>query len=150
MNRIYEPHKSSILDLDANVVSLVLYLVPFISNMLTGLGMLVWALPLAAFILEKNSPLVKFHAAQALTIHVIMAVINLIVSVFTLFSAGFNLLIGINIFAIFGSVGIFGLLYAALTLGTAVLEIIGMVQSWKWISYRLPIVGSIADIFVKE
>jgi len=150
MNRIYEPHKSSIFDLDANVVCLILYLLPLISSMFVGLGILVWVVPLAAFILEKNSPLVKFHAAQALSIYAITAIVNLIVSIITLFSTGINLLLGFNLFAIFSSVGILGLLYAALTLCTAVLEIIGIIQSWKWISYRLPIVGSIANIFVKE
>ena len=63
MNRVYEQHKSSVFDTDANIVSLSVYLIPLLGNFMT-LGIISWVFPLVLLFVEKKSPLVYFHAVQ--------------------------------------------------------------------------------------
>lgn len=151
MNRIYEPHQSSIFHLDANLLCVILYLIPLIGGLLSNtLKTLGWILPLIVFIVEKDSPFVKFHAAQCLIIQIVVAVISAVLSFFAILSAGASLLIGFNLFSFFGTLGITGIVLGLISLFVIVVEIVGAIKSWQWISYRLPVFGEITNLFVKE
>lgn len=151
MSRIYEPHKSSVFDLDANLLCLLMYLIPLLSGLFfSSLRFLGWLIPLIVFLIEKNSPLVKFHAAQCLIIQILISVINLALWIVAMVSAGASLLIGFNVFSFLGTLGITGIITGILSIAVIVMEIIAMIKSYQWISYRLPIFGDLASIFVKE
>ncbi len=150
MNRIYEPHRSSILDLDANLLCVLLYLIPLISFFIQSFRILVWLIPLIAYLIEKNSPLVKFHAAQCLIIQLTVSVVSFVLWLIAAVSAGASLLIGFNVLAFFGTVGITGIVTLLLCGIVLVMEIVAMIKAYHWISYRLPIFGEIAGMFVKE
>lgn len=151
MNKKYDEHKSSILGLEANIVSLLIYLIPFIVGIFSYghiLGNLTWIIPLLAILLEKNSKLVKFHGWQALLMTLIYGLIGAItvffgatVSVASLFagSAG-GLMSGMGIILINGIVSII----------IAVLEIIAAIKAFGWVSYRLPFIGKWASNLAHE
>lgn len=151
MNRIYEPHKSSLLDLDANILCLVMYLIPLIGGVLfSSFRFLVWLIPLLIYLFEKNSPLVKFHAAQCLVIQILVSIINGILWIFAALSAGASLLVGFNVFSFLGTLGVTGIITGIISIAVVVMEVVAMIKAYGWISYPLPIFGSIASLFVKE
>ncbi|SJZ85634.1 DUF4870 domain-containing protein [Anaerorhabdus furcosa] len=142
MNKKYDEHKSSILGLEANVVSLLIYLVPFLIGVFSygGIwGNFTWIIPLLALIFEKDSKLVKFHAWQALlmtlfygALGVITTVVGTTVSITSIIagSAG-GVVSGMGIILVVGVISII----------IAILEIIAAVKAYGWVSYRLPIIG---------
>lgn len=151
MNRIYEEHKSSILDIDANYLCLAMYLIPLLAGLFfSKLRVFGWLIPLIVFFLEKNSSLVKFHAAQCLVLQIVMAIINVVLWIMAALSAGVSLLLGLNVFGFVGSLGLAGLITTGLSIAIIILEVMGMIKSYQWESYRLPFFGKIADCFVKE
>lgn len=151
MNRIYEEHKSSILDLEANYLCLAMYLIPLLAGLFfSQLRVFGWLIPLIVFFLEKNSSLVKFHAVQCLVLQIVMAIINVVLWIMAALSAGMSLLIGLDIIGFIGSLGIAGLITAGLSVAIIILEVVGMIKSYQWESYRLPFFGKIASYFVNE
>ncbi|MFV0552765.1 MAG: DUF4870 domain-containing protein [Anaerorhabdus sp.] len=146
MNKKYEPHKSSILGLDANVASLLIYLIPFLIGVFSygGIwGNFTWIVPLLALIFEKDSKLVKFHGWQALLMTLFygaVGVVTTVVGVSTSFAGIFTGSAGaiVSGAAIVIIVGIISIIFA-------VLEIIAAVKAYGWVSYRLPIIGKWAS-----
>ena len=73
-NKTVQPHKSSIANLDANLVALLSYLVTSLCLMIPALGYVAWIGSLVVFLLENKSMFVKKHAVQSLVIHILSAV----------------------------------------------------------------------------
>lgn len=67
----YSPHESSIAHMDANLISVLTYILPIIATYLPGIWRLAFLIPLLIFFIEKESNLVKFHAIQSLTLYLI-------------------------------------------------------------------------------
>ena len=80
-NKTVQPHKSSIANLDANLVALLSYLVTSLCLMIPALGYVAWIVPLVVFLLENKSMFVKKHAVQSLVIHILSAVVSLVLRV---------------------------------------------------------------------
>ena len=74
MNHKVDPHQSSILDADANIVALSVYLIPLLGNFMS-LGVICWVLPVVALFIEKKSPLVFFHSVQSLVLQALVLVL---------------------------------------------------------------------------
>lgn len=55
----YEPHKSSIANLDANLVALFVYLIPMLVGFAFHASALAWIIPLVVFFVEKDSDLLN-------------------------------------------------------------------------------------------
>ncbi len=149
MNRKVDPHQSSVMETDANLVALSLYLVPLLSNFMS-LGIISWVLPLVVVFIEKKSSFVHFHAVQSLVMQATAAVFNLIVVIAALMSASSSLLVGFNVFGAFGVVGIAGLLSAVVSVIVIALEIVGVIKAYGWEIYYLPFFGNITRRFTKE
>lgn len=84
----YEPHKSSIANLDANLVALFVYLIPMLVGFAFHASALAWIIPLIVFFVEKDSDLVKFHCAQAVMLVFIPGVLSFIISMITAIIGG--------------------------------------------------------------
>ena len=149
MNRVYEQHKSSVFDTDANIVSLSVYLIPLLGNFM-ALGMISWVFPLVLLFVEKKSPLVYFHAIQSLVMQAVVTVFSIISFVLTVLSAGSSVLLGFNVFGAIGAAGIFSIVSVLINGVMVALEIVGIVKAYGWESYTLPIFGPITKMFVKE
>ena len=155
----YEPHKSSIANLDANLVALFVYLIPMVIGFAFNAGALAWIIPLVVFFVEKDSDLVKFHCAQAVILVFIPGVLSFLISIITAVIGGtamitgwivsFSGLISLLTGSIFGIILlVFGLITAIISLVFLVFKIIAMVKAYNYIAYEVPIVGKLAAMVV--
>ncbi len=155
----YEPHKSSIANLDANLVALFVYLIPMLVGFAFHASALAWIIPLIVFFVEKDSDLVKFHCAQAVMLVFIPGVsfiyyfndysyyrwYCMVTGWFVSFSGIMSLLTG----SVFGIILlIFGLIAGIITLVFFVFKVIAMIKAYNYIAYEVPVIGKIASLIV--
>ncbi len=143
------PHKSS-LGMDANVLALLCYIAAFVLAWIPLLKFLAWGAPLVIFLIEKDSPFVKFHAMQAFLINVLNSVLGLI-------------------FYIIQRIAISAFIYSALYYGSygvgywvasilswivfavvTVFAIIGCVKAGQYFEYKIPGIGDLAMKFSRK
>ena len=78
---IIKPHKSSIGDLDANIMAMLIFVAPAVLAFIPGVRYVAWAVPLVVFFMEKKSKFVKFYAATSLVISVISFAITVVLGI---------------------------------------------------------------------
>lgn len=144
-NEIYSPHKSSIGDLNANVMALICYLVSIPLGWIPLVRYVAWLTPLALFLLEKQSKFVKFHAMQSFLLHMVSAVLSFLVSAVLGGILGIGSISTDTYYATAGLAGIIGLLTTVISLVILVCAIIAMVGAYKYKETQLPIIGGIAQ-----
>ena len=149
MNRIYDAHKSSVMDTDANIVALAVYLIPLLGHFIS-LGIISWVFPLVLLFIEKKSPLVYFHAVQSLVMQVVVTVFSIVSFIMTVISAGSSFLLGFNVFGAIGAAGIFSLISLVINGIMIAFEVVGIIKAYGWEAYYLPVFGSVTKKFVKE
>ena len=152
--KVYEPHKSSIGNMDANVMALLTYVSAIILSFIPFVQYVSWLLPLIFFYMEKNSTLVKFHALQAFALFLVSAIIDVIINVIVAI-AGASTAAAIasdpyDLNSYFGAwagvaaasviVGIIGLVFL-------IFGIIAMVRAFKYEEYAMPVFGKLAAKF---
>jgi uncharacterized membrane protein len=122
------------------------------SNVVSGLCYLTWLVALIIFFTTQRNPYVKFHAAQALIIHLVAIISNFVwilvflaiivtgvaASVGTSSSGFVSSLAGVTVFMIsFLGMGLFFCYLAAL--------IWGMIAAFTGKATKLPLVGEVAE-----
>lgn len=146
----YGPHKSSIFDLDANIVALLVYLLPLLVGLINdSLSVFTWIIPLAVFIIEKDSYFVTYHAAYSLSFYVIEAIFSVISIILGLTSMVASWISNIAIIGVI-SAGITGILFLIVALVFVVLEIylfvgkvIGAIKAYNYQETHYPIIDKI-------
>ena len=138
-NKIYEPHKSSIGNLDANLMALIAYLGGAVLGFIPGVKYVAFLVPIIIFIIEKESKFVKFHAMQSILLSAVGVVISIILGI----------IIGI-VFATgsYGALAVLSILSIITWLIVIVLFvffIIAAVKSYKYEIYKLPLIGNWAE-----
>ena len=83
----YQPHRSSLGGLDANIMAVLCYLVTFVGGLIPVVKYVAWLLPLVIVFLEKESGLVKFHAMQAFVLNLISFVVTVLITILTVVGA---------------------------------------------------------------
>lgn len=157
----YEPHKSSIANLDANLVALFVYLLPMVIGFAFRAGALAWIIPLVVFFVEKDSDLVKFHCAQAVILVFIPGVLSFVISFITAIIGGtamitgwfvsFSGLASLLTGSVFGIIIlVLGLITAIITIVFFVFKVIAMVKAYNYIAYEVPLIGKIASAIVNS
>lgn len=76
--------KSSIYNMDANIVAMVLVLVSGVLSCISGLGYFVWIVPTAIYIYESQSQFVINIALQSVGLAVLIAIFQLVVYIITM------------------------------------------------------------------
>lgn len=135
-NNIYEPHKSSIGNLDANVVALIAYLGSTILGLIPGVKYVAFLVPIIIFFIEKDSKFVKFHAMQAILLSVAAFILTIVIGII----AGILLVAGS-----FVGYSIFLALVWIVAIAILVISIIAAVKSYKYEIYKLPLIGKWAE-----
>ena len=158
-NTVYQPHKSSLGGLDANVMAALSYAVAIVFSFIPGLRYVAWLAPLVVYFLEKSSPLVKFHSVQALILNAVGAVLSLVtyivgrivVAAITPDTSDPNywLQYYTNNYAsdlkkATSVAFIFGLLVWIISIGLAILQILSALSAYKYAEYKIPVVSGIA------
>ena len=130
---VVKAHKSSIGDLNANVMVLILFISPAVLGFIPGVQFITWAIPLIIFFMEKKSKFVKFYAITSIGLSIICAIffiIFAIIAVASMWSTG-------------------GILFALtlpliISIAFLVLYIYLIVVAWKYKQVELPLVGPLA------
>ncbi|NCC82993.1 MAG: DUF4870 domain-containing protein [Clostridia bacterium] len=148
-NELYPPHKSSLSNLDANVLALLAYLAAVVVGWIPGLRYAAWLAPLVLFFLEKNSKFVRFHAMQAFVLQVISSAIAFLVSV--VFGGVIRAVVD-NIYSYSLAIitGLTGLVVTLVSIAISVFAILAMVGAYNYKETHIPVVGGIAENLVKR
>lgn len=147
--RIYQPHSSSIGNINANLMALLVYLAPVVLSFVPVVRYVAWCAPLVLYFMEKNSLLVKFHSMQAFTVQIVNTILSVIYTIIvkTAIIGGTvatGIIGGFGLPVIAGIGGIIYLVYAALSTILLVFEIIAMVKAYRYVEYRVPVAGKMA------
>ena len=144
-NQIYEPHKSSIGGLDANMTALLAYIASIFIIFIPIVRYVAWLAPLIIFFMEKQSTLVKFHAMQSFVLQFAGAVLSFVLSAVM---GGFIGIGASNAYIAVAAVGISGILSIITFVISSVIfvfAIIAMISAWKYKEFHIPIAGRIAQ-----
>lgn len=136
-----QPHKSSLGNMDANLMALLVYLAPIILAWIPVIKYVAWAVPLVVFFIEKDSKFVKFHSMQAILLSAVGAVLGFILSVIIAGAIAVSYANSYGYGAL-GALGIVSFLALIITIIIIVFEIIAMVRAYGYVAYRIPLIGN--------
>lgn len=148
------PHRSSIFDLEANLVAMLAYVLPMVLNVVTGLDSITWLIPLLVLLMEKNSEYVRYHGAQALAFFVMSAFLSIAGSVLNVAGIVSNVLFDVPLVGwIPGtalSIVIVGIAigFAIISITLMVYEIISAVKAYNYAYYEIPVVTRVTNILL--
>lgn len=151
------PHKSSIYNLDANLVALLVYILPLMLSMFVKeLRIISWlAIPILVLMFEKKSQFVRAHAAQALTIAFIYLVFALVDYVIGFFGFTISIVMGAPLlgFMVGGVLGLFAMILALiiglLSIILFVYILVIAVKAYNYETLRIPLLSVISDTILK-
>lgn len=113
--------------LDANVAALLSYVLTFITG-------------LVFFLIEKDSRFVRFHAMQSILLGGAYLVVTVVFSIIQLMVA-----------VVSGALAaLFGLLWLLVMLGFFILWILCMIKAYQGQTFKLPIIGDMAESIVNK
>lgn len=145
------PHRSS-LGMDANVMALLCYLAAFILGWIPVIKWVAPIAPLVIFLIEKESPFVKFHAMQAFILQVISWAFSVVIGIIV--AIAWSSYVYTDLYTGLGaSLGIVGILTGLLTIVGIILTIfaiIALVKAYGYFEYKIPVVGNLAEKFGKK
>jgi len=148
-------HKSTIGNLDANIVVLMVWLGPIILNAIfTSINYLGIIVPIIFLLIEKKSSLVRNHAGQSLTLSIVTVILYFIFSFLSIMFTGGSYYTAspdgtVDVQRLTG-LGIGGMLMMIPRLVQLVFIIVGCVKGWNWQAYYLPLIGKLGDWFTKN
>ncbi|MDF3005670.1 MAG: hypothetical protein K0S22_2142 [Oscillospiraceae bacterium] len=150
MDNLYQPHKSSIGGLNANVVAMLSYIASVVVGWIPVIRYLAWLVPLVIFFMEKDSKFIKFHAMQSFLLHVFGAGLSFLVLAVSGGLVGVSMLNSYTFSAALGAAGILGLLVTVIALAMTVFAVIAMIKAYGYKEYYIPVVGSLAVRFTGQ
>lgn len=142
------PHKSSLGDLDGNVMAMLVYIVTYLMMRIPGLGGFAWIVPLLIYLTEKGSPFVKFHALQVL----VLSIAQLIVSFLATFVLGALVLIfAASMLNPLGLAGLIFIPFLNLVISVTFTIFAGMacIKAQQYFEYEIPLIGRWTRTFGK-
>lgn len=150
MNNLYQPHKSSIGGLNANMVAMLSYIASVVVGWIPVIRYLAWLVPLVIFFVEKDSKFVKFHAMQSFLLHMFGAVLSFLVLVVPGGLIGASMLNPYTASAALGVAGILSLLVTIIALAMTAFAVIAMIKAYGYKEYYIPVVGRLAVRFTGQ
>ena len=144
-NELFNPHKSSIADLNANLVAVLAYLIATVVSWIPVVRYVAWLAPLVLFYMEKQSNLVKFHALQAFVLNLASSALYFIITVVIAAILGVGSITTVTALAAAGIAGILSLITFLVSLAFLVLTIIAMIGAYGYKETHIPIVGDLAE-----
>lgn len=146
---IYEPHKSSIGNIDANLMALIAYGAAIVVIFIPGIKFISWLAPIIIYVLEKDSYFVRFHSMQAFLINIIEIIFN--ITIFMIIGGS----IGILFFRPFaygalGTILLTGLITGIVAILITIFEIIAMIKCYQYKEYEIPLIGVLTRKIVNK
>lgn len=127
--------------MEANIAVLIAYLGGVVIGWIPWLSYIAFLAPLIIFILEKKSKFVRFHAMQSFTLSMIGLVISLLLSLISRLITPLYYSSPGTALSIISAVNFTGVL---VSLAILVVVIIGVVNTFQYKEYRLPLLGDLA------
>ncbi len=146
-NDVYQPHKSSLGNIDANIMALLAYLVATVIGWIPGVSYVAWLAPLVLFFLEKESRFIKFHAMQAFLLQAAGAVLGFIVSIIL---GGILRAMVTDFYAALGVISIIGVIAMIVSIIVSILAILAMVGAYQYKEKHIPLIGGLAEKLVDK
>ncbi len=138
------PHKSSIGNLDANIVALLVYLAGGILAGIPIIGWVLWLAPLVVFILEKQSSFVRFHALQALLLCAVYFVVVTLIGGILVSVTQVRIGFGWGSVPSTASIAI-GWIFFIISIGLWALEIYALYNAYMYKMFKIPFIGNLAE-----
>jgi len=140
---IYEPHKSSIGNIDANVMALIAYGAAIVVIFIPGIKIIACLAPIVIYILEKDSSFVKFHAMQAFLINIVGIIFSSII--FMIIGGSIGLMFFRPLaYGALGTILLSAIITGIVAIVITIFEIISMVKCYEYKEYEIPIIGLMA------
>ncbi|NLK89580.1 MAG: DUF4870 domain-containing protein [Clostridiaceae bacterium] len=147
---IVEPHKSSIGNLDANVMALLAYLATGILMYIPYIKYVAWLAPLVLFFLEKQSGFVRFHAMQAFILNAVNFLLTALIGgiiIASITAAAQRAQTWEDVGATLAGVGIINTIVIIISLVITIFAIVALVKAYKYQLYKMPLIGKLAAKF---
>lgn len=144
-SQIYEPHKSSIGGIDANLMAVLTYIASVVVSWIPVVRYLAWLVPLALFMMEKQSKFVKFHAMQSFVLNAVCAVLTFLIAVVV---GGIVSASTFNVYAAYSAFGLLGMISfitLVVCIVITVFAIIAMIKAYGYKEYHIPLAGGLAE-----
>lgn len=145
-----EKQKSSIFNLDANIVVLIAYLGGLICKWLHVVCYFAWVIPLIIYLIESKNEFVKRQSAQATLLYLVSSILSLLVLIFLKIFAPsesadiYNMIITGSLFL----VGIISLLATLVAVAITIFAIVAAVKTYNYEDYNIPYLSRYLDKFI--
>lgn len=132
--------KSSILNLDANIVVLIAYLGGLVFRWLHILCYLAWIIPLIIYLCESKNEFVKKQSAQATLLYFVSSLLSVAVYVFLIIFAPsetqdiYNMIITGSLFL----VGVISILATIIAITITIFGIVAIIKTYNYEDYEIP------------
>lgn len=132
--------KSSLYNIDANIIILICYLGSLTISWFPWIGYFSWLLPFAIYLLEKENQFIQKHALQAIIIYFIRAVVCLIINIFIgvldpiILTETNQVMLMKNLYLL----GVLTSLVTFIDLFTALFVVIVTIKTWNYVDYNIP------------
>ncbi len=145
--RQVQPHKSSIGDMNANIMAFLVYIIAIVISFIPVVTYVSWLVPLIIFLIEKKSSFVKFHAMQSLLLYAVATVISIIFAIITAIITAGALAAAAsgNFTGAFGGAVAIGIIALIIGIIFAVLGILSMIFAFQYKQFKIPVIGNIAE-----
>lgn len=149
--KTYEPHKSSLGSMDANVMALLCYVIAAVISFIPYVQFVAWLVPLYIYKKETNSELVKFHAIQAFALYLVSAIISLILNIIIWTTTVATIASGFSIgFGAFGAAVVLSTIVGIISLIFLIFAIITIIKAYKYEEYSIPFFGNLSQKFAAK
>ena len=148
--KTYEPHKSSIGSLDANIAALLVYVISAIVSFIPYVQFAAFVVPIIFLYQEKSSELVRFHARQALALYLVTSIISIIMNIImwvsvASFVAAPTLENALGAYGALASLWWISFIVGIVGLIILIFAILAMVNAYKYKEYSIPFFGDLGQ-----
>ncbi len=143
--------KSSVFNLDANIVVMIAYLGGLIFRWTNIACYFAWAIPLIIYLIESKNEFVKKQSAQATLLYLISSVLSILIYIFLIIFAPsetadiYNMIITGSLLLI----GLVSLLATIIAIAIAIFAIVAIVKTYNYEDYNIPYLSRYLDKFRK-
>ena len=142
--------KSSIGEMDANVILIIMYISSLVLYLLPGVCYFSWVVAMIVYIFESKNEFVKKQAGQAIMLFLVGSVFSLIMYLVQLALVPVTYIQYADItlagFRLFLS-SLVGTIYVIVTIIIFILSIIASIRVYNYNDYTMPIIGDYLDKF---
>lgn len=138
-----KPHKSSIGNVDANIMAIITYIGGSVIAFIPGLYYFSWAVPLVIYIIEKKSDFVRKNAIQSLSLQIISSLIMFVLYVIIggIIRNSYSGNPWSYVSGIYSGIALVGTIATIISLIFAVVAIIAIINAYNYREYSIPFIG---------